>query len=103
MRRTAFFRTLLGFLIAPISPGLLLAVGTLFTGKIGEGVWGIGFAALLGYPAALILGVPIYFFFNRRGWVSIWPYIAVGLFLGAAMYLVFIPPVSFTNGTFGID
>jgi hypothetical protein len=56
MSRTALFRTLAGFLIAPISPGLLLAIGALFTGKIGEGMWGIGFAALLGYPAALVLG-----------------------------------------------
>jgi hypothetical protein len=82
---------------------LLLAIGSLVTGKIGAGVWGIGFAALLGYPVALVLGVPAYFFFRWLDWVSVWPYVAAGVVLGAVIYLLCLPPVSFSNGAFEID
>ena len=78
----ALFRTLAGFIVAPISPALLLEIGSVFFGKFGEGLWGIGFAALVGYPVAIVLEIPIYFFLRWRGWVGFWVYVAAGFSSG---------------------
>lgn len=99
----ALLRTLAGFIVAPISPALLLAIGSVFFGKFGEGLWGIGFAALVGYPVAIVLGVPIYFFLRWRGWVGFWVYVAAGVLLGALIYLAYIPPVTHLDGVLRID
>jgi hypothetical protein len=97
------FRTLAGFIVAPISPALLLAIGSVFFGRFGEGLWGIGFAALVGYPVALILGVPIYLVLRWRGWVGFWVDFAAGILLGALVYLAYIPPVTHLDGSLRID
>jgi hypothetical protein len=57
-----WLRTSVGFLVAPISPGLLIGIPAVFFGKASEGLWIIKFSGLLGYPIAIILGIPLYLF-----------------------------------------
>lgn len=74
MTNSVWLRTVLGFLIAPITPGLFAVVlATPFrvgaTGfglrELSEAVWIIELSAMLGYPVALVFGAPLYFFFGR--------------------------------------
>jgi len=97
----AVFRTILGFLLAPISPGLLVAIvaivaaafwfPTLGYRQLYEAIWLIKLSAILGYPVALAIGLPLYGLFRWRGWTSFWLYLAVGALLGAAIYFVYFP------------
>ncbi len=58
-------RTILAFLIAPISFGFLLAILTAFSGTISIVI--VGLAVVVGYPIALILGLPTYLLLQRIG------------------------------------
>lgn len=96
MTNLAWFRTILGFLVAPISPGVLAVVLTallragldpLALNRLGQAVWVIELSALLGYPIALALGVPLYILFRWKGWNGLLVYVAAGAFLGLIVYL----------------
>ena len=93
MANLAWLRVILGFLVAPISPGLLIVIlGVVFGfGKSGEGMWLIKLSGMLGYPIAMVLGVPLYIFFRSRGWNGLLIYIAAGALLGLIIYLMYIP------------
>jgi hypothetical protein len=81
-------RTVLGFVLAPLTPALLLGGFPLFLGaRFGEFVWSLGFAMAIGYPVALVAGLPLFFFLRWRRWVSLWHYVVVGMFVGAGLYL----------------
>ena len=58
-------RTILAFLIAPISFGLLLFV--LWSQSGTTGILGLSMSALIGYPLALIVGLPVYFLMRKVG------------------------------------
>lgn len=82
-------RTLLGFIIAPIALGLVIAV---FSG-LASGSPSFGFviiSALLGYPIAIVVGVPMYLFLRWRGWNGCWTYIAAGALQGGILYFLLI-------------
>jgi hypothetical protein len=90
MTTVAWFRTALGFFVAPISPGVLAVVlGAAFRGgldpfapsALAGAKWIIGLSALLGYPIAIGLGVPLYILFPWRGWNGLLVYVAAGAFL----------------------
>ncbi len=71
-------RTVLAFLIAPTSLGLVLLL--LWTpGSLG--LLSLGMSALIGYPLAIIIGFPAYFVMRKIG--------ANGLFSYGIMALVF--------------
>jgi hypothetical protein len=65
-----WFRLVLGFLVAPVFPGLLIALLAVIFGfgKSDEGIWVIKLSGMLGYPIAIVLGLPLYFFLSSRGW-----------------------------------
>jgi len=114
MLNSGWLRTALGFLVAPISPGLLIVIfAAPFTfGKFGESVWHIKFgegvwlimlSGMLGYPIATILGVPLYIFFRWRGWNGLVIYISAGALLGLTIYLIYIPLEAYSsNGLSGL-
>ena len=80
-------RMLLGFAVAPLASAILLAIFPLVQGHYWEIPWGLTFAATVGYPVALLVGVPIFFILRWRRWVSLWHYMAVGVLFGAALFL----------------
>jgi MFS family permease len=96
-------RTLAGFLVAPIFPALLVAILSIFSGKFGLGVWWIGLAAVIGYPVAIVIGIPLFFFLRWRGLNALWVYILAGAVLGIVVNLVFLPPVTHLNGALELD
>jgi hypothetical protein len=101
-----WLRTVLGFLVAPISPGLMIVVlGAVFAfGKSSEGIWIIKLSAMLGYPIAVVLGVPLYFFFRSRGWNGLLVYTMAGALLGVLIYLITIPLGGYSsNGLPGLS
>jgi len=63
----------------------MIGVGPL--GDIGFHVFLIN--AFVGYPVALVAGVPLYLFCRRRRWVGFVFYVCVGLVLGVCGGLVF--------------
>ncbi|MEZ0223618.1 MAG: hypothetical protein ACAH83_03625 [Alphaproteobacteria bacterium] len=88
------FRLVLGFLIGPITPGILvtfiaLAIGHFRYDDIDLKI--LGLAALLGYPVALLVGLPVYIFiFRRFNYHRFWAYAVAGALLGAIDYLVYL-------------
>jgi hypothetical protein len=101
MRLASWFRTVLGFVIAPIAPGMLVVVLTMlragsdalsargFSGS----AWIIGLSAVLGYPIAIVLGLPLHVFFRWRGWNALPIYLLSGAFLGLVVYSVYFASV----------
>jgi hypothetical protein len=112
MANSAWFRTILGFLVAPLSPGLLavLLAAPFRTGTAGygardlsEAVWIIGLSAALGYPIAVVFGVPLYVFFRSHGWNGLLVYITAGALLGLLIYLIYVPLAEYSsNGLWGL-
>jgi hypothetical protein len=81
-------RTILAFLVAPLTPALALTFFALFGGGPIAGL-ALGFYAMMlnatvGYPVALAAGLPLYLIFRRLRWVGLGRYLAAGLALGAA-------------------
>ena len=70
MRHKVRVRTVAAFLVAPISVGILAFLTLPFGTSPSEAFFGLYFAALLGYPTAIILGIPTYIIFRRRKWSS---------------------------------
>lgn len=88
MRAAANFkvhpRQIVAFLLAPLAPGLLAVITSLF-GHPWEGVWMLKLSAMVAYPAALVLGVPAHLLLVRRRWTNGWIYTLVGLVVGACV------------------
>ena len=67
-------------------------------------MWLIKLAGILGYPIAIVFGVPLYFFFRSRGWNGLLVYIAAGALLGLIIYLIYIPLGGYSsNGLAGLS
>jgi len=82
-------RTIFGFLLAPLVPGLLLGLLIPSDGHGSSGFWGaIRIAAVAGYPPAAILGIPLYCLLVARGWISFFVYAALGPVMGAAAFII---------------
>jgi hypothetical protein len=98
MTTAAWFRTIVGFLVAPISPGVLVVVVAVLLGfgsdafatrGLAGAAWIVGLSAVLGYPVAFALGLPLYILFRWCGWNGLPIYVAAGAFLGFVVYLVY--------------
>ena len=72
MRQRSDVRIVLGFVVAPLIPGL--AAGSYLFALSGFSFWGLkglslaAIGALLSYPMVAICGVPLFIAFRRRGW-----------------------------------
>jgi len=62
-------RAISAFLIAPIAPSLVF----LFLSPA-YGVVALEFSALMGYPIAVVVGLPIFFLSKPRGWTGLRSY-----------------------------
>lgn len=82
-------RIILGIMLAPLIPGLLMLALSLL-GNPGEGIWALKLTAMFAYPSIIGLGLPLHFLFQRNGWTSAWPYLIAGTIAGVAIaYFVF--------------
>jgi hypothetical protein len=84
-------RTLAAFVISPLIPGLLFALPDLFRGDP-MARWYLEFAAGVGYPVILVLGVPSYFLLKHWKASSLGLYVIAGAIWGAGAYVAaFLP------------
>lgn len=104
------WRVTLGFLLAPIFPGFVIVplffifaadatdLSNIF---VAISSWTL-LASFLTIPAALFLGVPLFFLFRWRGWLSWWAFAlggaALGLLIGAALVSVLFIVVGMISG-----
>jgi hypothetical protein len=107
------WRVVLGFFLAPIIPSFVI-VPLLFISVGGEADLSDIFSALSGWtmlasfftvPTTLFVGVPLFFVFRWRGWIS-WQAFALGgatlgLLFGAFMASVFFIVATTISGTVG--
>jgi len=101
MRKSA--RTIAGFILAPMVPGV---VATLLSPvSIGEPYWTIYLflSAVLGYPVAIVLGIPIHLVLARCRWQSLPVYLAFGPLMGCGAMLVLPTGTYLRGGASGID
>jgi len=85
-------RLVVGFVLAPIAPGILFALLSILLGERELAAWYIQLAALIGYPLAIVIGVPAHLLFRHRGWRGGFAYFGVGLAMGICGYfLPFVP------------
>jgi hypothetical protein len=97
MTGLARFRTILGFLIAPVSPGLLAVVvaapfygPAVFSLKFSsDALLIVGLSAVFGYPVGVI-GIPVYALLRWRGWNGWLVHAAAGAALGPILYLIHV-------------
>lgn len=75
-------RFILAILLAPLVPGILFLAFSMF-GYPGEGAWSLKFAAMLGYPAMVVLGAPAHLILMKCRWTAWWCYALTGLLIGA--------------------
>jgi len=82
-------RLILGFLIAPIMPGVVIGgVAELFSGPVtGSGALALTLSAYFGYPVALLGGVPLYLLLRWRGFNGWLAYVGGGALLGGLPFL----------------
>lgn len=96
-------RTILAFLIAPASFGLLIFVFSLFLSSsstsASEGLWILKFSAIVGYPIAIVIGIPLYFLLSKIGANGFFTYALMSLVFTALLTAYFIVrPVYLENG-----
>ncbi|HEV2622972.1 MAG TPA: hypothetical protein VGU65_12890 [Frateuria sp.] len=95
-------RLLVGFLLAPLAPGLLFWLLSL-VGNPGEGLWALKFLALVSYPAMLVLGVPAHMLLTTRHWTSGWSYSMAGVLIGATVAVVLFYSTAIHNFSPALD
>jgi hypothetical protein len=86
------YRIFWGFLLGPLTPGILGAIYAIINpGPYSNNVAGLNIflSALIGYPIALVLGIPIFFMMQRYGWVKLYHYFLTGFFLGIGSVALF--------------
>lgn len=85
-------RALIGFLVAPGVPALVVYIISTMTSTRGEAAWSSAIFAAAGYLAALVMGVPMYFVLQRKGVTGSVPYLALGALIGLiCVVLAFVP------------
>jgi hypothetical protein len=60
------------------------------TRQLSEATWTIGLSAALGYPIAIVFGIPLYVFLKWRGWTGLLLYMVAGALLGLTIYLIWV-------------
>lgn len=89
-------RTLLAFLIAPASIGIVALVVSILVGKWSEGLWAFGFSAMIAYPVTLIIGIPVFLLLQKLQFTSLLSYLGMGCLLALipVAFLVIWPILS---------
>lgn len=88
--RSGSFRTVAGFIVAPMMPALVLAGVVLAAGGDSQTLGYAAFAAYISYPFALLVGLPLFLVMRRRAWDGVRAYALAGLVLGLAFLALFV-------------
>jgi hypothetical protein len=103
-------RLVLAFAIAPLIPGLLIALaGSTFfvvtdTRVDPRDFFGItAVSAIFGYPVALILGAPLYVLLRKLSLDRAWIYALAGTLLGALLFALYPLFPGFANAIIDIN
>jgi hypothetical protein len=84
-------RTILGVIIAPLVPGLLMAGFTLQS-EPHLAIWYIKLSAAIGYTVAIPFGIPLYLLMVKKRWTSLPSYLIMGSILGIIAFLLLVIP-----------
>lgn len=82
-------RALIGFLVAPGLPALVLYLINLIVVSHHEALLLAAVLATLAYLSALIVGMPLHFLLQRKGINSLMAYLILGALIGLTCYLLF--------------
>jgi hypothetical protein len=83
------YRTVAGFVIAPMMPALILAGVVLVAGGDSQTLGYAAFAGYVSYPFALLVGLPSFLLMRRKRWDGLRAYVLAGLVLGLIFLAVF--------------
>ncbi len=97
------WRTMVGFFVAPLSPALVIGVFPLLDGRFADFGRAMTLAATIGYPLALLAGVPLFLTMNRLDWTGIGHYVGVGVVAGIAGYLLLFQLSYLVVGQFNLS
>lgn len=87
--RNRAYRTVGGFLVAPMMPALILAAVVLVTGGDSQTLGYAAFAGYVSYPFALVVGLPSFLVMRRKHWDGWRAYAAAGFVLGFVFIALF--------------
>ncbi|WP_439614645.1 hypothetical protein [Reyranella sp.] len=87
--RSRAYRTVAGFVVAPMMPALILAGVVLAAGGDSQTLGYAAFAGYVSYPFALLVGLPAFLVMRRRRWDGWRAYAVAGLVLGIAFLALF--------------
>ena len=88
--RSRAYRTVAGFLVAPMMPALVLAGMVLAAGGDSQTLGYAAFAGYISYPFALLVGLPAFLFMRRKRWDGVRAYALAGLALGLTFLALFV-------------
>jgi hypothetical protein len=87
--RRSTSRVLLGFFVAPGAPALILYVINLaLVSRQAALLQGV-ILAILGYAAASVLGIPVYYLMKKKKAFSLSSYLAAGTLVGLLFYVLY--------------
>jgi hypothetical protein len=92
-------RNVVAFTVAPVSFGIGLFVLSLITSSPLLGSWAFGMTALVGYPVAILIGLPTFILLNSRGLGGLGIYSVVAAVLSAVMISCFVVGPIMSEGT----
>ncbi len=84
----SILRVLVGLLIAPVAPALLMYVGQAIVGGLGTYQMAL-FILMFGYPLSLVVGLPAYLVLRSRRVHRVQPFIYTGGAIGLMGYGLF--------------
>lgn len=87
--RSRAYRTVAGFVVAPLMPALILAGVVLAAGGDSQTLGYAAFAGYISYPFALLVGLPSFLFMRRKRWDGLRAYVVAGLALGLLFLVLF--------------
>jgi hypothetical protein len=89
---TTALRAFVGFLVAPAVPALIMYLVQLIFVRRGEAEWAAIAIGLFGYLTTVVVGIPAYFFLQRKAVTGLGVYLVLGALIGLTCYaLLFIP------------
>jgi hypothetical protein len=92
-------RVLIGLAIAPMTPTLLLLPFSLFLAGGRDIQWVANMNAILGYPAAIVFGIPTYVYLEHKSYRALRHYMLGGACIGALTYYsIIVWTFLFTRG-----
>ena len=87
--RSSAYRTVAGFVVAPMMPALVLAGVVLAAGGDSQTLGYAVFAGYISCPFALLVGLPAFLFMRRKRWDGLRAYALAGLALGLTFVVLF--------------